>query len=160
MAPVYDANGQLISQASGSAADSVAAGVVWAANHGATVINLSLGSTGPMPAVEAAIAYAVGQRIPVVVAAGNAGANTQSWPAADPDWIAGRGDRQHHVPFASYSSWWISPTYVDIAAPGTSIVSTWSPQAFTSGLYMGASGTSMAAPHVAAAVALHPCGTT
>jgi subtilisin family serine protease len=152
MAPVYDANGQLISQASGSAAD-VAAGVLWAANNGATVINLSLGSTGPMEVVRVAIAYAEGLHIPVVVAAGNAGANTRSWPAVYAESIAVAATDSTRS-LASYSSWWTSPAYVDIAAPGSSITSTWSPQAFTSANYMGATGTSMATPHVAAAVAL------
>jgi serine protease len=154
LAPVY-VNGQMTSQASGYASD-VASGIYWAADNGATVINLSLGATGEMSAVNTAIAYAISKRIPVVAAAGNSGANTRSYPAAASD---GRSiavaatDRNRQV--ASYSSWaW--PRYVDIAAPGSGVTSTWSPEAVGSSgaRYMIASGTSMATPHVAAEVAL------
>jgi subtilisin family serine protease len=153
LAPVYE-NGQITNRASGSSSD-VATGIFWAADHGATVINLSLGATGDMPAVDAAIAYAVGKGIPVVAAAGNGGAFTRSYPAAGGDDVIAVAATDRNRQLAYYSSWW-PDRYVDIAAPGSNVTSTWSPDAVGTGgsRYMTASGTSMATPHVAAELAL------
>jgi type VII secretion-associated serine protease mycosin len=53
--------------------DSLAAPIRWAVDHGARVINLSIGRQGPSPADEqAAIAYALGKDVVVVASAGNA----------------------------------------------------------------------------------------
>jgi subtilisin family serine protease len=153
LAPVYE-NGTITNRASGSSSD-VASGIFWAADHGATVINLSLGATGDMPAVDAAIAYAVGKGIPVVAAAGNSGPFTRSYPAAGSDDVIAVAATDRNRQLAPYSSWW-PDRYVDVAAPGSGVTSTWSPDAVgTNGArYMIASGTSMATPHVAAALAL------
>jgi subtilisin family serine protease len=73
-------------QDSGAVDTDIAAGITWAADHGAHVINLSLGypvpvfglidePTDPIPA---AIAYAIKKGIVVVVAAGNA-----TWPLCE-----------------------------------------------------------------------------
>jgi serine protease len=137
------------SHGGGSMSDT-AEGIVWATDHGAQVINLSLGSTTKVAAVTNAIAYARGKGVTVIAAAGRAGtsANPVSYPAADAGVIAvtatGADDR-----IAVYS-----PTggFIDVAAPGDAILSTFPANRGSGYKYM--SGTSTAAPHVAAAAAL------
>ncbi len=138
---VLDANG-------GGVASNVAKGIIWAADHGARVINLSLGG-GQSPGMQQAIQYANAKRAVVVAAAGNAGdsGNAPMYPAAYPEAIAVAAvdSNLSHPSFSNTGS------YVDVAAPGVGIVSTWgsSPTAYAS-----ATGTSMATPYASAAAAL------
>jgi len=62
----------------------IAAGIVWAVDHGAQVINLSLGGPGSSVELANALAYASAKGVVVLAAAGNAGDTTQFYPAADP----------------------------------------------------------------------------
>ncbi len=134
---VLDANG------TGSAA-SVAAGIRWAADHGANVINLSFILSSPDPAVEASIAYAHEQGVLVVAAAGNNGSGNATYPAAYPMVVsvAATDGADQLYPWSSFGSW------VTLAAPGC---------ALTTALGGGISsfcGTSAAAPLVAGLAAL------
>lgn len=125
----------------------LASGIAWAANHGATVINISLGTTiGTDPTLRAAVKYAVGKGVPIVAAAGNwrESGSPRTYPGAFDEVIAvaatdGRGAT------TGYSN---IGNYVDVAAPGDQILST-----YNNGDYDVLSGTSMAAPHVSAIVA-------
>ncbi len=104
--------------AGGTYADT-AAGVVWAVDHGAQVINLSLGGTGPSAVLEDAIRYAHGKGALVVAAAGNAGANFVLYPARYPNVIAvARTDSADHWSGSNYGP------EVDLSAPGSAIYST------------------------------------
>jgi hypothetical protein len=138
---VLNANG------SGSSAD-VAAGVIWAADHGARVINLSLGG-GPSPGMEQAIAYARTKKVVTLAAAGNSyqAGNPPTYPAAYPEAIAVAAidSTGHHASFSE------TGTYVDIAAPGDLI---WSTYGSGRTQYALMSGTSMATPYASAAAAL------
>ena len=138
---VLDANG-------GGAASNVAKGVIWAADHGARVINLSLGG-GLAPGIQQAMQYANSKGAVVLAAGGNNGqaGNSPMYPAAYPEAIAVAAidtDRSHPT-FGNTGS------YIDVAAPGVGIVSTWgsSPTAYAS-----ATGTSMATPFASAEAAL------
>ncbi|WP_144462746.1 S8 family peptidase [Siminovitchia fortis] len=123
----------------------VAEGIRWAADHGADIINLSLGNYQSSQVLEDAIRYALDKDIVVVAAAGNDNTSQPSFPAALPgvisvaavDWEGKR------APFSNYGD------HIDIAAPGVYIPST-----FTDGQYASLSGTSMAAPHVSALAGL------
>ncbi|GIE77648.1 hypothetical protein Aph02nite_35980 [Actinoplanes philippinensis] len=131
---------------SGNMSDT-AQGITWAADHGAQVINMSLGGTQQVEAVSTAIAYARSKGVTVVAAAGNArqqGSPT-SYPAADTG-VIGVGATDSNDRVGVYSN---AGDYVDVSAPGTDILST-SP----GGQYKTMSGTSMASPHVAAIAAL------
>lgn len=124
----------------------VARGIVWAVDHNADVINLSLGTYDDNPAMEAAVAYAVDRGVAVVAAAGNDGAGGKAmYPAAYPaaTAVAATTTADRRAIFSTTGS------YVDLAAPGQGILST-----FPGGQYVVMSGTSMAAPHVSASVAL------
>ena len=136
---VLDANGSgLIS--------SVIAGIGFALESKANVINLSLGSTTDVPALKNAITQATLSGVLVVAAAGNSGlSNAVSYPAAYPDVLAVASTTRSNA-VSSFSS---RGSYVDIAAPGSSILST-----YNNGSYVYMSGTSMASPHVAGAAAL------
>ena len=141
--------------AAGLGTDSeVAAGIAWAADHGATVINLSLAGAGDDPVLHAAVQYAVGKGIPVVAAAGNTGDTTAQYPAAYPEAIAvGATDLQGGLAaFSTHGDW------VDLAAPGVAITST-----YPGGRYATGSGTSFAAPIVSGGIVLvraaHPTWT-
>ena len=138
----------LNSSGSGSSAD-VADGIIWAADHDADVINLSLGSTSNSIVVEAAIDYAVSRGVVVVAAAGNSGnvGNPTMYPAALSSVmsVAAVGTADLRADFSAHGSW------IDITAPGVSILSLHNG---SDDNYAYANGTSMAAPQVAAAAAL------
>jgi serine protease len=102
--------------------DVVAAGIRYAVDNGARVINLSIGRTegGPAPVVDAAIRYAVGQGAFVAVAAGNTRASgnqpnrlAELAPALDGYVAVGAVGRTLDAAFYSTTS-----PYVELAAPG------------------------------------------
>jgi thermitase len=136
---------------------SMISGLTWAADHGAKVINLSLGGSYGSRALEDAVNYAWNKGVVVVAAAGNDGMPFRLYPAAYTRAIAvaATDSKDHRASFSNWSSSW-----VDIAAPGLSIYST-TPVApsylSTHGYKMSydyLSGTSMAAPFVAGVAAL------
>jgi hypothetical protein len=138
---------------SGWASD-VVEGIRWAADAGADVINLSLGSTGSGSAYREVMNYAVNVKGAVVVAAAGNGyleGNLTHYPAADPDAIAVAATTSAgaRAPFSNTGSW------VDIAAPGQGIVAPCSSlKCGTTSSYVYKSGTSMATPFTSAAAAL------
>ena len=138
----------LNSSGSGSSS-AVADGIIWAADNGADVINLSLGSTQNSMVVELAVDHAVEQGVVVIAASGNSGnaGNPVMYPAALDDVISvGAIDVDDtRASFSGYGSW------LDIVAPGVSVLSL-----HNSGddAYAYANGTSMASPYVAAAAGL------
>lgn len=139
---VLDANG------SGSSSD-VTEGIIWAVDHGARVINLSLGGTTPSEGMRQAIKYANSKRVVVLAAAGNSGmqGSPAIYPAAFPEPIA-VGAVNSNLQRAAFSN---VGAYVDVAAPGDGILSTYGTSKTA---YAYASGTSMATPYAAAAAAL------
>jgi subtilisin family serine protease len=135
----------------------VAKGIVWATNHGARVINLSLGGPGPDSALAQAVSYARSHGAVVVAAAGNNHGgctpykNKTIYPGATTGAIgvAAVDSNLQHACFSNTGS------YVDLAAPGVGILSTVivAGNPYNYG-YATWDGTSMATPHVAAAAAL------
>ncbi|MET0930370.1 MAG: S8 family serine peptidase [Aeromicrobium sp.] len=139
----------------------VARGITYAVRKGADVINLSLAGDEPDGQMEAAIAYAIRKGVVVVAAAGNSGCGqpksySPAYPAAYPG-VIGVGAIDRNARVAGYSN---CGSYIDVVAPGSSIVSTttYRPQyqlGCEYGLsYCRLSGTSMATPYAAAAAAI------
>ncbi len=124
----------------------VAAGVDWAADQGAQIISMSLGSPYADASLQAAIGRATAKGVFVIAAAGNTGRpSSVNYPARWPETIAVSAvDRSGRL--SRFSS---RGPEVDVAAPGQDILST-----FLYGGYAKLSGTSMAAPFVAGVVAL------
>jgi len=120
--------------------DAVANGIIYAADNGAKVISLSLGGSAGSTTLQNAVDYAWNKGAVVVAAAGNSGTNLPSYPAYYSNAIAVAATTSSDVK-ASYSNW---GSWVDVAAPGSSIYSTYPTNTYTS-----LSGTSMATPHVA-----------
>lgn len=91
-----------------------AQGIVWAADHGAQVINLSLGAAHAPDEVGPAVAYAVSKGIIVVAAAGNDGRNEAFYPATYPGVVsvAGVDENASRYAWSNYGPW------VTVEAPG------------------------------------------
>jgi thermitase len=123
----------------------VAQGITWAVDHGADVINLSLGGTGASTVQRTAVDYAWSRGVVVVAAAGNSATSTQHFPAAFPNAIA-VGSTTSADALSSFSNF---GAWVDLTAPGSSILSS-----VMGGSYQFWSGTSMASPVVAGAAGL------
>ncbi len=138
---VLDANGSGVSS-------NVAAGIIWATNKGARVINLSLGG-GRSTGIQIAMQYALSKGVVVLAAAGNNGASGDEavYPAAYPEAIAVAAFDER-LSRASFSN---TGSYIDVSAPGNDILSTWSTSPTS---YAVASGTSMATPYASAEAAL------
>ncbi len=154
----------------GGSAQSVAAAIQYAADHGADVINLSLGSPQPSKAIESAIKYALEKGAAVVAAMGNAGdqGNPKMWPASYAGVIAvGALNPQDTV--TEWSDW---GEWQALSAPGYGIWSTFPtyetslyklakenpgavpPEDKIELSYSAISGTSQASPVVAGVAAL------
>lgn len=128
----------------------IAEGIIWAVDHGAKVINLSLGGAGAGKTLENAILYAYNSNALVVAAMGNNGANVKNYPAAFKNVVAvGASDAKNKVaPFSNFGDW------ISVTAPGLKIHSTLPTykvelSRYNLGTEYGAlSGTSMAVPYV------------
>lgn len=118
----------------------VAEGIFWAADHGAKVINLSLGNYAESEYLHDAIKYAYSKDIVLVAAAGNDNIEDLGYPASYPEVIgvAALNAYQQKAEFSNFGP------NIDVAAPGVNIAST-----FPGEQYAALSGTSMASPHVA-----------
>lgn len=129
---------------SGSAVD-IAQGIYWATDHGADVINLSVGNYTSSAALKEACKYAYDNNVVLVAASGNDASDQPSYPAAY-DEVLSVAAVDHLKERADFSNF---GDYVDVAAPGVDIPST-----YIYSDYASLSGTSMACPHVAALAAL------
>jgi thermitase len=127
------------------ATSKIAEAIQWAANNGADVINLSLGGLYTRT-MEEAVRYAIGKGVVVVAAAGNEDDDTIMYaPAAVPGavTVSALDDWDDAAYFSNWGD------QVEMTAPGYWIWST-----VHGDSYGYKSGTSMAAPHVAAVAAL------
>jgi type VII secretion-associated serine protease mycosin len=132
--------------ANGAGAHSwIANAIVWATDHGADVINMSLGGPYTSATMRQAVDYAWNHGVVVVAAAGNSNTSNPTYPAAY-DNVIGVSATTQNDQRASFSNY---GNYVSVASPGVSILST-----IRSGSYQAWSGTSMATPHVAGLAAL------
>jgi type VII secretion-associated serine protease mycosin len=131
--------------------NALAEGIRWAADHGADVINLSLGddsaSAHPEPTEDEAIQYALKKGVVVVASAGNGGEKGDhiSYPAAYPGVIAATAVDQYGTRASFSTRRW----YATVSAPGVDVVI-----ADPDHKYYEGWGTSAAAAFVSGAVAL------
>ncbi|MDE0396236.1 MAG: S8 family serine peptidase [Candidatus Poribacteria bacterium] len=125
--------------------DDVAAAIVYAADNGAQVINMSWGDTVNAFIIEDAVAYAYARGCVMVAAAGNKGTVGSWYPAGlktviSVAWLTKERQLNGDSNFGAT---------IDIAAPGDEILST-----DLNGAYLHVSGTSIAAAHVSGVAAL------
>ena len=135
----------LDSTGSGNFSD-VADGILWAAQHGARVINLSIGGGYSQTVCDAVSTAEHAYGALIVAAAGNESSSAASAPAACPGavGVAATNDLDFPASFSNFGS-----PDVFLSAPGVDIDST-----YPGGLYASADGTSMASPFVAGVAAL------
>ena len=122
-----------------------AAGVKYAADKGAKIINYSNWSNSGSTTIHSAVKHATQKGALFVAIAGNAGSSTKTYPGGYPEsfTVGNTTSADGRASTSNYGSW------VDIAAPGSDILST-----VPDNKYANKSGTSMAAPHVAGAAAV------
>jgi len=128
----------------------IIAGIDWSVRENMDIASMSLGGPGYSQAFQDAINVSHDSGVLIIAAAGNEGdgnisTTEKSYPAAYYNVVAvAATDNSSNVAYFSNSG-----PYVDIAAPGVAIRSTWN-----DGLYNTISGTSMACPHVTGVAAL------
>jgi len=122
----------------------VARGIIWAVDHGARIINISL-CMKPSPDLEEAVDYAWSQGAVIIAAAGNTGKSTPAYPSYYEDClaVAGTNENDSLALLSSHGDW------VDVAAPGFNIYSE-----VPDNEYDYKSGTSPAVAHVSGVAAL------
>lgn len=98
---------------SGATNSNIATGIVWAADHGARVINLSWAGSSSSSTLSEAVAYARAKGAVVFAAAGNSNCDCPTYPAATPGvlGVAGVAMSGAKAGDSNYGSW------VDVAAP-------------------------------------------
>jgi thermitase len=170
----YDAvliNAKVLDDNDDAPLSAIGRGIVWATNQGADVINMSIEKgrdCDPNPLEDVfdfgmnqlreSINYAWDRSVVLVAAAGNDGSDAKEAPAACPQVVAVANITQSGAlatgnGASNFGDW------VELAAPGTGILSTAVPGGAKCGsagmaTYGNCNGTSMAAPHVAGLAAL------
>ena len=145
----------------------VANGIRFAVDHGAHVINLSLGGSTHSDTLKDAVAYAYNNGVVVVAAAGNDSSNVLSYPAAYDEYVIAVGATRYDETLAYYSNYGPS---LDLVAPGGDLNVDQNEDGYGDGVlqntfnpktkntkdfgYWFFQGTSMAAPHVSGVAAL------
>jgi immune inhibitor A len=127
----------------------VASAIIYAVDNGAQIINLSLGGSNPSSVLADAVNYAAAHNVIMVAAVGNSGGNAPMYPAAYESVIAvGAYDANYAVSSFNNQGY-------DVVAPGVNILTT-----HINNGYQPKTGTSFAAPHIAAQKALELAGVT
>jgi thermitase len=129
--------------AGGATTASIANGIIWAADHGARVINLSFNGIAGNATIRAAAEYAYNHGTLVVAASGNCACAD---PTLENPFVLSVGATDENDAPAYFSS---TGPFVDLSAPGTNILTT-----AMFGQYVSDSGTSLASPLVAGVAAL------
>lgn len=115
-------HGEVLGPDGSGTMDKVAAGIYWAVENGADIVNISIGGPGGAQTLERAIAYAVSRGVIVRCAGGNEAqrGNTPQYPGAcESAEAVGAYDKDtdERAPFSNTGS------YIDLAGPGVSEVS-------------------------------------
>lgn len=134
---------KVLNAAGEGSASSVAQALYWSTDNNVKIANLSLGGNYSI-AVADAVKYAQARGVLVIAAAANSGSNTPSYPAALDGVVAVGNSTQSDTRTSSsnYGPW------VDLFAPGQSIVSTWPRSRRPANPYETLTGTSMSTPLV------------
>ncbi|MDT0195683.1 S8 family serine peptidase [Arthrobacter sp. AB6] len=150
-------DGKVLNDSGSGSTSSIANGIAWAVSLKAQVINMSLGQRVSSRTLEAAVNDAWTAGAVIVAAAGNGGTQSKIYPGAYPNVIAvaATDNKDAKASFSTYGKW------VDVAAPGVSVYSTFPNGSFQLATQNGrahgydiASGTSMASPVVAGVAGL------
>lgn len=155
---------KVLSKSGSGSVAGIADAIHFAADHGAKVINMSLGGALPSRVLKKAVQYAHDKGVTVVCAAGNESRGKVGYPAAYPGAIAVAAT-QYDESTTFYSNWGKD---IDIAAPGGNMRVDQNGDGMPDGVlqntieignpakdgYFGFMGTSMASPHVAGVAAL------
>lgn len=147
----------------------VAQGIVWAADHGADIVTLSLGGGQATNTMRDALKYAYNRGVTIFAATGNTGKGTVAYPAAYDEYVIAVGATRYDKQKASYSTYGSS---LDIVAPGGDMTVDQNGDGKPDGIlqetiagrlmfrtdytptYQFFQGTSMACPHAAGVAAL------
>jgi len=123
----------------------IASAINYAADHGAKVINMSLGGTSYSSTLQNAVNYAWSKGLVIVAAAGNNSSSTGFYPAALNNVVAvsATDSNDNLLSFSNFGTW------ITVGAPGTYVYTT-----TNGGGYGNWQGTSFSSPQVAALAAL------
>ncbi|AFZ27317.1 subtilisin-like serine protease [Cylindrospermum stagnale PCC 7417] len=141
---------KVLNESGSGSYSAIAKGIRYAVDHGANVINLSLGGSFSNRTLKSAVEYASSKGTIVVMAAGNDGASSPGYPARyayNTGIAVGAVDQNNNL--ADFSNRSGSQEIAYVTAPGVDVYSS-----VPNNQYDTYSGTSMASPHVAGVVAL------